>query len=274
MQANAYRALAEREDQGWYYQARIRAVKTLIRKFLPRSLRLDILDVGCGTGGTSHALQTLGQVTGLEPNELAIRLLRSKYPTLNVVQGTIGQLPSLVKPSSHDLAIVMGVLYHANVADPASALRTIRAALKPGGWMIWNEAAYPFLAREHDRFVHSQRRFYPRQMHCLLEEAGFEVQFGSHLLAWAFPIGLALAAAHQARQWFATIVPLKPERDPADDRHLPAFLNSALCRVTYWEWYASLKRLKFPFGISYLVVARNLASAIALPSDAARSRAA
>jgi SAM-dependent methyltransferase len=274
MQANAYLALAHGEEHGWYYQARIQAVNTLIRKFLPRDSGLDILDVGCGTGGTSHALEPLGQVTGLEPNALAILLLRAKYPTLNVVQGTIADLPGLVKPSTYDLATVMGVLYHKNVADPGSALRNVRAALKPGGWVIWNEAAYPFLARKHDRFVQSQRRFYPRQMHRLLEEAGFEVQFGSHLLAWAFPIGLALAAAHQARQWIATIVPLKPARDPADDRRLPAFLNSVLCRVTYWEWYASLARLKVPFGISYLVVARNSASTVGLPRHAANSRAA
>jgi SAM-dependent methyltransferase len=274
MQENAYRTLAQREDQGWYYQARIQAVKTLIRKFLPRSWGLHILDVGCGTGGTSHALQPLGQVTGLEPNELAIRLLRAKYPTLNVLQGTIAQLPSLVKPSSHDLAIVMGVLYHRNVADPASALRTIRAALKPDGWIIWNEAAYPFLAREHDRFVHGQRRFYPRQMHRRLEEAGFEIQFGSHLLAWAFPIGVALAAAHRARKWISKFVPTKPVRDPADDLRLPAFLNSTLRRVTYWEWYASLARLQFPFGISYLVIARNPAPAVESSRHAARDRAA
>ncbi|MBI3838534.1 MAG: class I SAM-dependent methyltransferase [Planctomycetia bacterium] len=274
MQSNAYLALAATEDHGWYYQARIQAVHTLVRKFLPRSWGLDILDVGCGTGGTSHALEKLGRVTGLEPNALAIGLLQAKYPTLNVVQGTIAQLPGLVQQSSYDLATVMGVLYHRNVADPGSALRNISAALKPDGWIIWNEAAYPFLARKHDRFVQSQRRFYPREMRGLLEEAGFEVQFGSHLLAWAFPIGVALAAAHQARKLVSAILPLKPDRDPADDRPLPAFLNSALRRVTYWEWHASLKRLKFPFGISYLVIARKPAAAVGLPSYVANSRAA
>ncbi len=183
MQPNAYRALAQSEQQGWYYQARARAVATLVREFIPHSVELKILDVGCGTGGTSHAFEKLGRVTGLEPNELAIDLLRARYPDLLAICGTVEQIPDLFAPASFDLATIMGVLYHANVVEPVVALRNIRQSLKPSGWIVWNEAAYPFLKRQHDDFVQTGRRFYPHQMHRALEEAGFEVLFGSHLLS-------------------------------------------------------------------------------------------
>ena len=257
MQPNAYRALAQSEQEGWYYQARARAVTTLVREFIPHSAELKILDVGCGTGGTSHAFEQLGQVTGLEPSALAMDLLRARYPELLAIRGTVEEIPNLFAPVSFDLATIMGVLYHANVVEPVEALRNIRQSLKPSGWIVWNEAVYPFLKRRHDVFVHTGRRFYPRQMHRALEDAGFEVLFGSHLLSWAFPIGLGLAAAYRARSFLSRAMPRKLVGDPADDRLLPTTLSNILRALTYWEWYFSLKVARLPVGISYLVIARN-----------------
>jgi SAM-dependent methyltransferase len=274
MQENAYRALAQHEPQGWYYQARVRAVKTLIREFLPRASGLEILDVGCGTGGTSHALEELGCVTGLEPSALAIEILHANYPRLRVVRGSVDEVPALFDRQCFDLATIMGVLYHVKVIDPVTSLANIRQAIKPGGWIVWNEAVYPWLARQHDDFVHAGRRFYPRQMHRMLSEAGFEVRFGSHLLAWAFPVAVALAAAHRARQLLSRVLHLKPAADPADDRHLPAFFNAALGQLTYAEWYAALKMAKLPFGVSYLVIAQNASAAIERPASIPRRQAA
>jgi SAM-dependent methyltransferase len=274
MQPNAYRALAQNEPQGWYYHARVRAVKTLVRKFLPRASGLEILDVGCGTGGTSHALEELGCVTGLEPSALAVEILHANYPHLRVVPGSVDDVPELFNKQSFDLATIMGVLYHVNVIDPVVSLANIRQAIKPGGWIVWNEAVYPWLARQHDDFVHAGRRFYPRQMHRMLAQAGFEVRFGSHLLAWAFPVAAGLAIANRARQFLSSVLPLKPAADPADDRHLPTCLNWALGQLTYAEWYAALKMAKLPFGVSYLVIAQNASPTIDRPASIPRRQAA
>jgi SAM-dependent methyltransferase len=257
MHPRAYTSLAALEDVGWYYQARARCLVRLIERYVAVGQGpLRILDVGCGTGGTTQTLCQFGKVTGLEPSPRAIELLRARHPDLAVIQGTVDELAGLVRPASFDLATVMGVLYHQQVADPAAALSQIHSSLAPSGWLVWNEGVYPWLAREHDAFVEAGRRFRPGQMRRLLQAAGFRVRFGSHLLGWAFPIALSLGLLHRAKRR------LRRERafddHVSDDRPLPAALNAVLREVTYCEWACALRRLKLPWGVSYLVIAQKV----------------
>jgi SAM-dependent methyltransferase len=259
MHPHAYTTLAAMEPLGWYYQARARSLTRLVARYAASpGKRTRILDVGCGTGGTAQALCQFGQVTGIEPSGLAISLLAKRYPELRVVQGTVADLSTLVAPGSFDLATIMGVLYHRGVADPAAALGEVNRALAPGGWLVWNEGVYPILARTHDQFVHAGRRFRPRQMHRLLAEQGFSVRFASHLLAWGFPIALALGMLHRAKR--ALFRARSYDAHVSDDRPLARPLNALLRELTYFEWACSLRRLKMPFGVSYLAIAQKAAA--------------
>jgi SAM-dependent methyltransferase len=246
------------EPLGWYYQARARCLERLVERFVARDGHtLEILDVGCGTGGTSAALARFGHVTGLEPSPLAIELLKSRYADIRVLQGGVDEMDALVEPASFDLATIMGVLYHRGVADPAAALGQVSRALKPGGWVVWNEGVYPILARAHDEFVEAGRRFRPRQMRAMLAAQGFRVRFSSHLLGWAFPIALALATLHRARR---IVFPSRRyDVHASDDRPLPAPINATLRELTYFEWACSLRHIKVPFGVAYLAIAEKTA---------------
>jgi SAM-dependent methyltransferase len=255
MHPDAYTSLAAMEDVGWYYQARARCVQRLVERYVARDGRpLEILDVGCGTGGTSSTLCHFGRVTGVEPSELAIQLLKQRHDPINVVQGTVDQIDTLLPRSSFDLATIMGVLYHRDVADPAAALGKVGRALKPGGWLIWNEGVYPILARTHDEFVEAGRRFRPSEMRALLASTGFRLEFASHLLGWAFPIGLGLALSYRARR------ALTRGRDytahVSDDRPLPRWANLALRELTYFEWACAMRHIKMPCGVAYLAIAQ------------------
>jgi SAM-dependent methyltransferase len=256
MHPQAYATLTAVESSGWYYQARARCLRRLVARFCAadgQSLR--ILDVGCGTGGTSQALCRFGDVTGLEPSALAVELLHKRYPDMRVLQGSVDDLQSLVEPGSFDLATILGVLYHRCVADPAAALRQVHRALAGGGWLVWNEAVHPILARSHDEFVDAGRRFRPREMHALLAGAGFSVRLASHLVGWGFPIGLGLGVLHRAgRRLFGR---RSFERHVSDDRPLPRPLNALLRELTYFEWRCTLGRLKMPLGVSYLAIAQK-----------------
>jgi SAM-dependent methyltransferase len=256
MHPNAYTTLAAIEPVGWYYQARIRCLHQLIERFVaPGPARLEILDVGCGTGGTSNSLRRFGHVTGLESSPAAIALLKAHYQDLDVVQGEVDDIPVLLGSTSFDLATIMGVLYHRNVTDPAAALRQISHALTPDGWIVWNESVYPILARRHDQFCEAGRRFRPWEMRMLLEAEGFTVRFGSHLLGWGFPIALALAMLNRASK--LVIRSHQSDDHVSDDRPLPPFLNAMLREFTYLEFACSLRGLKMPFGVSYLVIAQK-----------------
>jgi SAM-dependent methyltransferase len=262
MKPNAYRTLALNEEHGWYYEARRRAIARLIDDFVrsheagPRE-PLNVVDVGCGTGGTTEFLTNYGHVTGVEPSPLAIELLKQYHPDVSVVQGGVDELSKLLPAHEYDLATVLGVLYSSGVRDPLKGLESIRRALKPGGWLIWNEATYPFLKRQHDEFVNTARRFYPGEMRDLLIDAGFEVVYGSHLLAWGFPVAVGLAALYRIKQLFGLARRVADEQDETDDRPLPEWLNDLLMRTTYGEWSLGLSGVKMPVGVSYLVLARK-----------------
>ncbi len=262
MKPNAYRTLAQNEEHGWYYEARRRAIARLIDDFVrggeqgPRE-PLELLDVGCGTGGTTEFLSNYGHVTGVEPSPLAIELLRQNHPDVQVVQGGVDELSKLLPAHEYDLATLLGVLVCRAVKDPLQGLVNIRRALKPGGWLIWNEAAYPFLTRQHDEFVEASRRFYPSEMRGMLIDAGYDVVYGSHMLSWGFPIAATLAAAYRLKRLVGLGRRPVDEQDETDDRPLPEWLNDLLMKVTYGEWALGLSGLKLPLGVSYLVLARK-----------------
>jgi len=276
---NAYRSMAREEGRNWYYRARRRAIRTLVERYLgPRAGERKILDVGCGTGGTTAFLAGLGDVTGVEPSELAIQLCRETYPQLRVLRGRVQDLAALVPAGTFDLATVLGVLYHKDVPDPRAGLEAVGRCLRSGGWILWGDCVYPCLARQHDEFVQAERRFYPRQMHRLLAEAGFRVAASAPMLGWAFPLALGLAVTHRIKRRFhfagGPFQAVSEERRPGkavprsggaglslertDDRPLPGPLNAALEGLTYWEWRLSLWGLKMPFGVSRLILAQKL----------------
>ena len=258
MKTGAYHRLAINEVEHWYYRARAQAIETLIRRFvLPSHDHPEILDVGCGTGGTSARLAQFGNLTGIEPSPVAIELLRARYPSLDILPGTIEDLPSLVPADRFDLVTVLGVLYHRRVNDPNVALKNIAATLHDDGWILWSDCVYPCLARSHDDIVESGRRFHPQQMHRMLRAAGFNIVFSSHFLGWGFPFAWGMAAVHR----FAKAIGLSrsaDQRESVDDRSPPALLNDVLRRLTFWEWRAGLWGLKVPLGVSRLILARKI----------------
>jgi len=250
--------MAREETRNWYYRARGRAIRELLNRYVcPEVARPRILDVGCGTGGTTVLLGECGEVTGVEPSELAIQLCRQSYPQLQVIQGSVQDLAALVPSGSFDLATVLGVLCHRDVPDPLHGLQAVGRCLKAGGWLVWGDCVYPCLAREHDEFVGAQRRFYPRQMHRLLAEAGFRVVSSAPMLGWAFPVALGLAAVYRLRRRFGRTGQSVADRQSTDDRPLPGPLNAALEAITYWEWRLSLSGLRMPLGVSRLILARK-----------------
>ena len=261
MNTSAYYQMADCEQEHWFYLARFRAIEFLLNRYvIPDCQSPHILDVGCGTGGTSVRLARLGTLLGLEPSPLAVRLLRERFPSLQVLQGTVDELPSLVPAASFDLATALGVLCHRGVQVPEAAISNIASRLRTGGWFVWGDCVYPCLARRHDDVVHSARRFYPRQMHEMLERNGFTIIYSSHFLGWGFPIAMGLAALHGLKK----AVGLDREIDvseTADSRLPPRILNQVLSGLTFWEWRVGLCGFKAPVGVSRLVLARKAVAA-------------
>ncbi len=96
----------------------------------------EVLDIGGGTGGLAVRVAEMGaRVTVVDPSPDALAALARRAHEVGVdVTGRQGDLSTLLElsgPASADAVLCHGVLEV--VDDPAAALATIRAVLRPGG---------------------------------------------------------------------------------------------------------------------------------------------
>jgi S-adenosylmethionine-dependent methyltransferase len=97
--------------------------------------RLDIVDVGGGTGGFAVPFAALGhRVTVVDPSPDALAAAQRRAAemrvTLTAVQGDAGELARLVGDGAADLVICHSVLEY--VDSPAAAMAAIARVLRPG----------------------------------------------------------------------------------------------------------------------------------------------
>ena len=108
-------------------------MEKLIREALPQSARsrLQLLEVGCGTGIWTDFFVQLGfTVIGIDPSEAMLEVARSKnIPKATFLQGVAEDLP--FPSSSFDAVAAITVLEF--VEDLSRALGEIERVLKPGG---------------------------------------------------------------------------------------------------------------------------------------------
>jgi 2-polyprenyl-3-methyl-5-hydroxy-6-metoxy-1,4-benzoquinol methylase len=97
---------------------------------------VDVLDIGGGTGGFAVRVAELGhRVSVVDPSPDALASLDRRARELGVSvagrQGDLSTVLDLNGPASADVVLCHGVLEV--VDDPAAALATLRAVLRPGG---------------------------------------------------------------------------------------------------------------------------------------------
>ncbi|WP_162891149.1 bifunctional 2-polyprenyl-6-hydroxyphenol methylase/3-demethylubiquinol 3-O-methyltransferase UbiG [Aeromicrobium sp. A1-2] len=100
--------------------------------------RLDVLDLGGGTGGDAVRLAALGhRVTVVDPSPDALASLHRRGVDAGLAEGVTGVLGDAddlldhLSPASFDLVVCHGVIEY--VDDPGQALSMIATVLRPGG---------------------------------------------------------------------------------------------------------------------------------------------
>jgi len=97
------------------------------------------LDVGCGTGTLAARLAAAGlEVTGVDPSEGMLAVLREHAPQVHAVQGSGTALP--FPDASFDAVISVATLHH--IAEPAAVRATLaemaRVARPEGRLVVWD----------------------------------------------------------------------------------------------------------------------------------------
>jgi len=102
---------------------------------------MRVLDVGCGPGDVSFLAASLvgpdGEVVGIDRSSAAVDAARGRAAGLSNIRFLAGDARELASEGVFDAVIGRLVLMY--FADPAQALRTFAAHVRPGGLIVFHE---------------------------------------------------------------------------------------------------------------------------------------
>ena len=186
MENDEYLKLARVEDRMWYFRALHTHVwRELARRHDP-GRAAEMLDAGCGTGGLIRRLAPRAPAWrwhGVDLLPLACELARERG-VADVRQAALEALPW--NDGEFEAVVSADVLYHLD--DDAAGLRELARVLRPGGTLVVNVPAYPWLWSYHDAAVHSRRRYGRRELTDKIAAAGLASVRSSHWNALPFPV--------------------------------------------------------------------------------------
>ena len=245
MEQHIYHRMREIEDAHWWFAGRRAIVRQALMSLnLPRAA--NILDVGCGTGGNLGLLAQFGNAHGVELDDGAAALARER----GIGQIKKGALPDAIPfaGKSFDLAVMLDVLEH--IDDDEASLAALGRLLKPRGYLLITVPAFMFLWGPHDVEHHHKRRYVARRLRACLEGAGFEVEHLSYYNSLLFP---AVAAVRVLERFL-------PSRSSAADLRMPGKVTNKLLRGILSSERHIVSRMRIPFGISLIAIARKKCS--------------
>jgi len=247
MEKNAYAEMFAVEDHHWWYIGLHDLIVLLTNTLIPKE-QLNILDVGCGTGGLLSIFNQIGhKAEGLDYSDDAIFFCHKRG--LNHVSKTDVN-DWIPNPKSYDLIVSLDVLCHEWVRDEIKVLRSMAHGLKDNGLLMLNYPAFPILKRHHDRVVMIHRRYTKESLTKMLLEAGLSPVLISYRLPHAFVYLLLLRIYERSRNGN-----LETKSDIADIP--PKFINQALIQINKIENRIIARGFSIPLGSSLFVAARK-----------------
>ncbi len=242
MHRQEYQLMHDAEDRLWWYLGMEKISRAVLERYYSRGAGLDILDAGCGTGGTMRYLMEYGRVTGLDFSSWAVELA-AKRGHRRLVQASVVSLP--FGPNRFDLITSFDVLCTLGSNDQI-ALSEFYSVLAPHGRLFLRLPAYDWLRGAHDRAVDIRRRYDARSLKAQLIETGFAVEHLSYANCWLFPIAVL-------KRWSECLLPPQRESDLSLD---PGQLNPFLTKILSSE-AQRVANQGMPFGLTLVAVARK-----------------
>jgi SAM-dependent methyltransferase len=241
MERAVFDRMIELDQHHWWFLARRRILKALIRRVVKPPKKARILEVGCGTGHNLAMLKKFGTVEASELDPSA-RALSTKRLGREVKEATLPDL-SMFERNAYDLVALLDVLEH--VPDDLGSLKAINKRLKPGGALLLTVPANPWMWSAHDTAHHHFRRYTKHQLASLFAQAGFEVQLLSYFNTLLYPLVAA-----------ARIVGKLTRKESADDRLPRDGVNQVLQSIFGLE-AGFIGKVPMPFGVSLVAVVRR-----------------
>jgi ubiquinone/menaquinone biosynthesis C-methylase UbiE len=142
----------------------------------------QILDIGCGTGGTTKFISKWGNVTGVEIDPIAASLAKKRG--INV---RIHSAQKLQFSNNHfDLVTIFDVLYHKGIEEHKVLSEAYRV-LKKNGVILISDCATPSIWSKHDQIMDAKYRYTKKSLTDHISNAGFKIIHAQYIFASVFP---------------------------------------------------------------------------------------
>jgi SAM-dependent methyltransferase len=188
--------IAAVEERQWWYRGTREICFSLLDPFIAGRRSMEILDVGCGTGGNLLRLNKYGRARGIDVEPLCVEYCRKKG--LDVSFGSMEE-PGQPR-ASLDLLTMFDVLCQAEPREAVGILSGMADTLRPGGIIAFREPGMPIARGWHDQAVNIRQRFTRGSIRGLLLAAGFEPLRITYLVTLLFPPIVLLRHLQRSRQ--------------------------------------------------------------------------
>lgn len=245
MDSQEYEIMYQVERQHWWYLGMESITRAMLGRWYAPGADLSILDAGCGTGAALVSyLAEYGTVTGCDLSSIALEFCRLRKAQ-KLTQASVSHLPFSSK--SFELVTSFDVLYEQAVPDDSAPLLEFARVLATGGRVLLRLPAYNWLRGQHDKGIHTARRYTTSQVKTLLQQTGFTVEFLSYANTFLFPAALMKRMAE--RIW-------PPQTHKSDLTLEAGRFNRFLQNVLSLE-APFISRVSMPFGLSVIAVGKK-----------------
>lgn len=248
MEQNYYKEYYNLERNHWWFVAREKILSNYIGKLKKQnsllSTKINILNVGCGTGRTSEWLSKFGQVTSIEYDKFCCEFAVEKTG-LEIINGSITELP--FKNETFDLVCAFDVIEH--VENDQLAVNELKRVVKKEAVVLITVPAFMSLWSHHDVINHHFKRYKQKEIKTLFEKENEGIEIYSSY--FNFFLFLPIYLFRKVSNLFQT--GSKREGSGSDfEAFKPGIFNNILYQLMAFEGKIINKGISFPFGVSIL----------------------
>lgn len=228
----------EAEKKHWWHIAKRKLATTLLENYVNLGKAPKILDIGCGTGGITLAMEKFGTTWGIDNSPLAIKFCKKNgLKNIKLQSSSKTSFPK----SKFDVVTVLDVLEH---VDDQATMAEIYRVLKPGGVVIITVPAYQWMWSKRDEALQHKRRYNSQTLRKLLESHKFKVKKLSYLYSFLILPVLSWKIVKELTN--------KNHYEPDFKLKLPVFEN-IFSLLAQWERLV-LPKMSLPAGLTVLAI--------------------